>query len=143
MYARHTCRIHVRCSPRRPVIRERRKVGETGNARGVQEREKERDAPGHEAGEPREGRSLSPSHPSLFSPLSPRHGRRTPRRYTGTFSHSFSVPSLTCTETDDDDENDDNIDDGIVDDVVTPTSHMCKSLTDCLFTLKSYSSSST
>lgn len=62
--------------------------------------------------------------PSLFFPLSPRHGRRTPRRHTGTFSHSFSVLSLTCTEIDDDDEDDDNDDeddDNIVGDVVTST----------------------
>jgi len=96
--------------------------------RGVQEREKERDAPGHEAGEPREGRSLSPSLPSLFSPAIV-----DPRRHTDTFSRSFSVPSLTCTKIDDDDDSDDDNDDGIVGDVITSTSHIRKSLTDfCL-----------
>jgi len=66
-----------------------------GEKEREREREKERDAPGHEAGESREGRSLSPFLPSLFSPpFTP--AMADPRRHTGTFSHSFSVPSLTC-----------------------------------------------
>lgn len=49
--------------------------------------------------------------PLYFPPFHP--AMADPQRHTGTFSHSFSVPSLTCTETDDDDDGDDN-DDGVV-----------------------------
>lgn len=88
-------------------------MGETGNPRGRRgfkekekgrDREEERDAPGHEVGEPREGRSFPPSLPSRLPPFTP--PTVDLRRHTGTFSYSFSVPSLVCTETDDDDDDD-------------------------------------
>lgn len=58
--------------------------------RGLREIEKERDAPGHEVGELREGRSLPLLLQLLFCPTIAVLYEDT----RGTFSHSFSAASL-------------------------------------------------
>lgn len=87
-------RTRTRCSPRRSVTREWQKVGETGNPRGQsgdKKREKEKDVP---VDTKLENRGKVVPSPLSFPLYSPPFTPSIPRRHTGTFSCSFSMPSL-------------------------------------------------